>query len=98
MNARIVFVPGTKLPVACSNLIDRARRFLHERAVAFRMIEMDKRKRFVRKYHRGPTVDDFMDQHFSVSLAVVKVFDIVRRAECEVVIRQPGTWPVVSLL
>ena len=60
------------------------------------MIEVHERKRLVRQYHRRATVNGFMDQHFPVTQSIVKLLDVIRRAQCEVVIRQPNTRPLVA--
>src|SRR6185503_2550719 len=83
---------GPELTVAGSDLVNRPRRAFHKLPVALGVIEIDEGKRLVREYHRGPAVDDFMDQHFSVAQTVMKLLDVVRSAEGEIVIRQPEAW------
>lgn len=92
MDARVVFVFGFELTVSASYVVNGPRSAFHEFSVTLGVIEVDERKRFVGKDHRGPAIDYVMDKHFPIAQPVTKLFDVIGRAEREVVVRQPNAW------
>ena len=98
VDARVVFMFWSKRPIPLSNVIDRLRCALHEFREALRVIEVDERESLIREHECSPAVDNVVDQHLALSQAIAERLDLVRRAQREVMIRQPNACPFPYLL
>ncbi len=91
MNACIVFVSGTERAVARSCFLYGACRTFHKFRVAFFVIKVNERERFIWQHERGAAVYHVVDQHFALPQPVTKRLDLVCGAQREVMIRQSDT-------